>query len=89
MVTRTQDGILTSGQADSMADEFKFAYMVKAGVARARGKVAKAADRAAKKAASKQVRASVSRWERTGTVEGDTFTYTDAKSATKTPRSST
>jgi len=31
-----------------------------------------------------EVTAKVGRWERTGTVEGDTFTYTDAKGATKT-----
>lgn len=31
-----------------------------------------------------EVKAKVGRWVRVGTVEGDTFTYTDAKGATKT-----
>ncbi|MFF0402047.1 hypothetical protein [[Kitasatospora] papulosa] len=31
-----------------------------------------------------EVKAKVGRWLRVGTVEGDTFTYTDAKGATKT-----
>jgi hypothetical protein len=92
MVTRVaEDGHRTSGQADSLAAKFTFGYMVKAGVTRARDKAAekaaRTAQRKAKKAAPKApkpVTAKVGRWERTGIVEGDTFTYTDAKGATKT-----
>ncbi|WP_328719148.1 hypothetical protein OHT52_06295 [Streptomyces sp. NBC_00247] len=49
-VTRTRDGIVTSGQAATMADGFKFGYMVQAGVARAKDKAAEAAIRAERKA---------------------------------------
>ncbi|MFC7825621.1 hypothetical protein [Streptomyces sp. NPDC057375] len=89
MVTRVaEDGHRTSGQADSLAAKFTFGYMVKAGITRSRDKAAekaaRAAQRKAKKTAPKKVTAKVGRWERTGTVEGDTFTYTDAKGATKT-----
>ncbi|MFD5376386.1 hypothetical protein ACFWJE_18565 [Streptomyces griseoincarnatus] len=81
----------TSASAAKHASRYAFAHMVTAGVKRAEAKAAekarKAEERAARKAAPrkpKQVTAKVGRWERTGTVEGDTFTYTEAKGATKT-----
>ncbi|MBL3665644.1 hypothetical protein JL475_06435 [Streptomyces sp. M2CJ-2] len=87
-VTRTVDGIASSADAATHAAKFAFGHMVTAGIKRAETKAAekaeRAAARAAKKTAPKQVTAKVGRWERTGTVEGDTFTYTDAKGATKT-----
>ncbi|MFJ5280339.1 hypothetical protein [Streptomyces parvulus] len=92
-IRRTEGGVATSASADKHAARYAFAHMVTAGVKRAEAKAIerrrKAEERAAKKAAPKakapkKVTAKVGRWERTGTVEGDTFTYTDAKGATKT-----
>ncbi|KOU97418.1 hypothetical protein ADK91_32830 [Streptomyces sp. XY511] len=93
-VTRTDAaGHRTATSAEDAASPFIFANMVVAGIKRAQDKaVAKAARqaaRAAKKVAAKvepavEVTAKVGRWNRVGTVQGDTFTYTDAKGATKT-----
>ncbi|MFF0395046.1 hypothetical protein ACFYSJ_04530 [Streptomyces sp. NPDC005248] len=110
-VTRDDDGVNTSADAETQAKKFIFANMVAAGIKRAQAKAAAKAEReAAKKAlrqakqamtnalyeakvdagvrgykrGSQEVTARVGRWERTGTVEGDAFTYTDAKGATKT-----
>ena len=86
-IRRSEGGVATSASAAKHASRYAFAHMVTAGVKRAEAKAAekarKAEERAARKAAPKQVTAKVGRWERTGTVEGDTFTYTDAKGATK------
>ncbi|WP_052456994.1 hypothetical protein [Streptomyces sp. AcH 505] len=92
-VTRDDDGVNTVADAATLAAKFPFGHMVAAGISRAEAKAAakaeRAAARAAKKAAPKVkkpqvVTAKVGRWERTGTVEGDTFTYADAKGETKT-----
>lgn len=90
-IRRSEGGVATSASAAKHASRYAFAHMVTAGVQRAEAKAAekarKAEERAARKAAPKKpkkVTAKVGRWERTGTVEGDTFTYTDAKGATKT-----
>ncbi|MEU3599536.1 hypothetical protein ABZ714_12540 [Streptomyces sp. NPDC006798] len=88
-IRRTDEGgVATSAEAVKHASAFKFAHMVAAGIKRAEdkrlAKLAKAEERAAKKAAPKVVTAKVGRWERQGTVEGGVFTYQDAKGATKT-----
>ncbi|MFF5156514.1 hypothetical protein ACFY3N_09725 [Streptomyces sp. NPDC000348] len=85
LVTRVaEDGHRTSGEAASLTAKFPFGYTVKAGITRARNKAARVEQRKTKKAAPKQVTAKVGRWKRTGIVEGNTFTYTDAKGAVKT-----
>ena len=87
-VIRTLDGLASSADASTHAAKFAFGHMVAAGITRAEGKAAakaeRAAARAAKKTAPKTVTAKVGRWTREGVVDGDTFTYTDAKGATKT-----
>ncbi|MEU2070418.1 hypothetical protein [Streptomyces anulatus] len=87
-VIRTVDGLASSADASTHAAKFAFGHMVAAGITRAEGKAAakaeRAAARAARKAAPKTVTAKVGRWTREGVVDGDTFTYTDAKGATKT-----
>ncbi|MFF6858485.1 hypothetical protein ACFY9H_24290 [Streptomyces bacillaris] len=83
-VIRTVDGIASPADASTHAAKFAFGHMVAAGITRAEGKAAAKAERAAKKAAPKTVTAKVGRWTREGVVDGDTFTYTDAKGATKT-----
>ncbi|MER7509979.1 hypothetical protein ABTX82_16760 [Streptomyces lavendulae] len=92
-VTRDGDGVNTTADAETHAVKFIFANMVAAGIKRAKDKAAAKAERAAARAAKKvaakvepaiEVTAKVGRWERVGTVQGDTFTYTDAKGATKT-----
>ncbi|WTC15957.1 hypothetical protein OH709_08690 [Streptomyces cellulosae] len=90
-VIRTVDGVASPADAATHAAKFAFGHMVTAGIKRAETKAAEKAERAAARAAKKsapkapkKVTAKVGRWERTGTVEGDTFTYADAKGATKT-----
>ncbi|MFI1184772.1 hypothetical protein [Streptomyces californicus] len=83
-VIRTVDGIASPADASTHAAKFAFGHMVAAGITRAEGKAAAKAERAAKKTAPKTVTAKVGRWTREGVVDGDAFTYTDAKGATKT-----
>ncbi|GHD56003.1 hypothetical protein ACFQL8_17160 [Streptomyces goshikiensis] len=92
-VIRDGDGVNTTADAATHASKFIFANMVTAGIKRAEDKAAakatRAAARAAKKVAAKveppvEVTAKVGRWDRVGTVQGDTFTYTDGMGATKT-----
>ncbi|WP_060176894.1 hypothetical protein [Streptomyces sp. IMTB 1903] len=97
-VTRTDaSGHRTTTSAQDAASPYIFANMITAGIKRAADKAAAKAERAAARAAKKvgakvepaipvEVKAKVGRWDRVGTVDGDTFTYTDAKGATKTTK---
>ncbi|PWK67187.1 hypothetical protein BCL76_10992 [Streptomyces sp. CG 926] len=85
-VTREGDGVSTTADAATLASKFIFANMVAAGIKRAAAKAERAGARAAKVQPAAEVTAKVGRWDRVGTVQGDTFTYTDAKGATKTTK---
>ncbi|RNL84759.1 hypothetical protein [Halostreptopolyspora alba] len=65
-------------QASEAASRFGFARHVASGISRAQAKQEQAT------ADADTVRAKVGRWERTGHVEGDTFTYTDRSGAART-----
>lgn len=68
----------TTRSAVATASRYGFAHMVEAGISRP------AKVRKAKTAAPVVAEAKVGRWVYKGTVEGDTFTYTDKAGVTKT-----
>ena len=96
-IRRDDGGVAVTGDAFTMAREFAFHDMVVSAIARRGEKARKAMERKeARRFAKEQpaseptapeepatVKAKVGRWEREGTVDGETFTYADSKGETK------